>query len=92
MKCVVVLSVLDTEDLKPKLAVEERASDGMLKHLINMLEHHLRNLILVWNRIIAETQIMKKQFGATQQMQLQDLNIVTQLIKVCLSAMIVSRN
>lgn len=39
-KSVVVLSVLDTEDLKQKHAVEKRASDGMLKHLRNMMPRH----------------------------------------------------
>ena len=43
MKSVVVLTVLITEDFKPEHAREERASDGMFKHLMNiqiLIHHH----------------------------------------------------
>ena len=36
-KHAVVRNVLDTEDLKPEHAVDLRASDGMFKHLIRLL-------------------------------------------------------
>ena len=81
-KNVVVLTVLGTEDLKAKHAVEKRASDGMFKHHGHILTRHLTILVLVWNQISAETQIKVTQFGATQQMYLQDLNIATQMIMV----------
>ena len=68
-KSVVVLSVMDTEECKPKHALEKRARDGMLTHLmyVILVTRHLRNQMLVWNRIIAETQMVFQQFGATQQ-------------------------
>ena len=77
-KYVVVLSVRDTEDIKQKHVVDIHASDGMFKHLINMVTHHLRNLILLWNKISAEIQMVFQQFGAIQQIQLKDGNFVTQ--------------
>ena len=64
-----VLTVLDTEDIKPKHVLGKRANDGMFKRLKLILTGHLRNLMLVWNRINAETQMVgRQQFGVTQQM------------------------
>ena len=77
-KYVVVLTVLDTEGLKPKPAVGKPARNGMIKHLMNMVTRHLRNPMLVWTRIIAEIQMVNHQFGAIQQMHLLDGIYVTQ--------------
>ena len=79
-KYVVVRDVLNTEDFKPEHAVDIRASDGMLKHLIFMRRGcQLIIPILVWKTTIsAEIQMVKQQFGATQQMQIKDGNYVIQ--------------
>ena len=83
-KYVVVLNVLDTEDIKLKHAVEKRASDGIFKNLIIMPTRHKSTLKVVWNKIIAEIQMVNQQFGAIQQMQIKDGIIVIQMIlKVC---------
>ena len=79
-KYVVVLTVLITEDLKPKHVVGKRVSLGMFKYLMLIVTSHLLNLIFVWNIIIAEILMVNQQFGATQQMQLKDGNTVTQLV------------
>ena len=80
-KYVVVGNALDTEEFKPKRVVEKRASDGMFKHLMSIINNHQRNLMLVWKATIsAEIQMVNPQFGATQQIQLQDMKHVTQLM------------
>ena len=75
-----VRNVVDTEDFNPKHGVEKRASNGMLRHLMLILEQQKTIPIKVWNRIIAETQMVSQQFGVILQMQLQGGNIVTQWI------------
>ncbi len=73
---------MGTEEFKPKRVVEKRASDGMLTHLIVALQSQpIGPMLVCKTTIIAETQIqlLKQQFGVTQQIQLQDLNYVTQL-------------
>ena len=80
-KYAVVLTVMDTEDIKLRHAVDILASDGMFKHLMSMvvIQLQLRNLMLVWKTTIsAEIQMVVIIFGVTQQM-VQDMNIVTQL-------------
>jgi hypothetical protein len=72
---------MSTEDLKPKRVRDTRARDGMLKHLIDIKKRHLEFPMLVWKTtIIAETQMVLTQFGATQQTQLKKEIIVSQLI------------
>ena len=66
--------------------MEKRASDGMLKHLINMIESPAIIRMLVWKRITAETQIMNRQFGAILQMQKKDGNYVSQFKMITLIA------
>ena len=56
-KCVVVLNVLDTEDLKPKHAAEKRASDGILKHLKRMIIRQNSTPMRVWKIISAEIRV-----------------------------------
>ena len=81
-----------TEDLKPKRAVEKRASDGMFKHLMVMVIHKPIFPLRVWNQISAENQLLLvTQFGATQQIQLQDLNTVTQLKIIILLSPLIRR-
>ena len=50
----------------------------MFKHLINIKTPQLRNLMLVWKRIIAGIQMVKIQFGAIPQIQIKDGHTVTQ--------------
>ena len=75
-----ILTVMDTEEVKPKHAVEKRARDGMFKHLKSMIMIQQNTPMRDWNRISVETQIMSQQFGASQQIQLTYLNIVTHYI------------
>ena len=88
LKYVVVQTVLDTEDFKQNQRVDKRACDG--PRLINIKKVFLPNiLILVWNRIFAETQMMIQEFGVTHQLK-QVVSIVTQsMIKLM---MLVSKN
>ena len=74
-----MLTVVITEDLKRKPVVNIRARDGMPKHLMPMFLLQTDITMQVWiTTIIAETQMVVTQFGATQQIQLKDGNIVTQ--------------
>ena len=76
-----IKDVLVTEDIKRKHVVDIRARDGMPKHLRNILTHQIDGLMVVWNTIIAEIQMVMIQFGALQLMHLKNMSIVTQCMK-----------
>lgn len=76
------LNVMDTEDVKQKHAVAKHARDGIVKLLIlTLVSQKHWNLLSTWKKISAEIHQVHQvviQFGAIQQIQIQDGNIVIQ--------------
>jgi len=77
-KYAVVPNAMDTEVLFQTLNQERIARNGLSKLLISMKIHHKRNQIRDSVIIItAETQMVKRQSGATLMMYPRDGNTVT---------------